>query len=115
MRIYTGQLTMDERLFIHCYYTVYSRTEMAEYLGIPYCRIKTYMDNRRYMRMTSEQKKEKCRRILMQRNNSGQFDEFIKANYLKMNFNQLAQKIKKSDTFVRNRIAFLGLEIPKEI
>lgn len=115
MRVYTGQLTMDERLFVHCYYTVLSRNEMAEYLGIPYFRIKTYMDNRRYMRMTSEQKKEKCRRILMQRNNSGQFDEFIKANYLKMNFNQLAQKIKKSDTFVRNRIAFLGLEIPKEI
>lgn len=115
MRIYTGNLTMDERLFVHCYYTVLSRNEMAKYLRIPVNRIKTYLDNRPNMRMTARQKKEKYRRIWMQRNKSDQFDEFIKANYLDLNFNQLAQKIKKSDTFVRNRIAFLGLKIPKEI
>src|SRR5690554_3905592 len=115
MRVYTGKLTMDERLFVHCYYTVLSRNEMAKYLQIPVCRIKTYLDNRPYMRMTSEQKKEKYQRILMQRNKSDQFDEFIKANYLDLNYNQIAKAIKKSDTFVFNRISFLGLKIPKEI
>lgn len=112
--IYTGPLTMDERLFIHCYYTTLSRREMAEYLQIPLARVKLYLD-RSNLRLTKKQIAEKNRRIGLLRNNSAQFDEFIKANYLQLNYNQLAKSIGKSDTFVRNRIHFLKLEIPVEI
>src|SRR5690606_17523723 len=111
---YTGPLTMDERLFIHCYYTHFSRVEMAEYLQIPLGRVKLYLDNSK-LRLTKKQIAEKNRRIGLLRNNSAQFDEFIKANYLQLNYNQLAKSIGKSDTFVRNRIKFLKLHIPDEI
>src|SRR5690554_7955118 len=106
MRIYTGQLTMDERLFIHCYYIYQSKQEIADYLDISHSIVKTYCTNRK-LKISYKQRAAILSRSSQKSNNSGQFDEFIKANYLKMNFNQLAQKIKKSDTFVRNRIAFL--------
>lgn len=111
---YTGPLTMDERLFIHCYYTTLSRREMAEYLQIPFWSIKTYLD-RSNLRLTRKQIAAKNSRIRQLKNNSAQFDEFIKANCLEMNYNQLAKAIGKSDCFVFNRIKFLGIEIPAEI
>lgn len=111
---YTGPLTMDERLFIHCYYTTLSRREMADYLQIPLARVKTYLD-RSNLRLTKQQIAAKNSRIHQLKNNSAQFDEFIKANCLEMNYNQLAKAIGKSDCFVFNRIKFLGIEIPAEI
>lgn len=111
---YTGPLTMDERLFIHCYYTTLSRREMAEYLQIPFWSVKAYLD-RSNLRITRAQLSEKNKRIRMEKNNSAQFDEFIKANCLEMNYNQLARTVGKSDTFIYNRIKFLGIEIPAEI
>lgn len=53
---YTGPLTMDERLFIHCYYyTRYSAAEIAKYLKIPETRVKNYLQANN-MRLTKEQK-----------------------------------------------------------
>jgi len=111
---YNGLLTMDERLFIHCYYTVLSRREIAEYLRIPLERVKSYLDNRK-MRITKEQKAAKTSRILSAKNQSNQFDDYIKENYLQMYINEIARKIGKSDTFVDNRMKKLGLVLPDEI
>lgn len=111
---YNGSLTMDERLFIHCYYTVLSRREIAEYLHVPLERVKSYLDNRK-MRITKEQKAAKASRILSERNRSNQFDDYIKENYLQMYLNEIARKIGKSHTFVDNRMKKLGLILPDEI
>lgn len=111
---YTGPLTMDERLFIHCYYTTLSRREMAEYLQIPLARVKTYLD-KSSLRLTRQQVGAKNSRIRTQQNNSDQFDGFIKENYLNITKNEIARIIQKSDTFVDNRIKVLKLHIPNEI
>lgn len=111
---YTGPLTMDERLFIHCYYTTLSRREMAEYLQIPFWIVKTYLD-RSNLRLTKKQIAAKNSRIHQLKNNSAEFDDFIRENYLRMNFNQLASACGKSDCFISNRIKFLKLHIPAEI
>src|SRR5690606_15324763 len=112
--IYTGPLTMDERLFIHCYYTTLSRREMAEYLKIPLARVKLYLDKSN-LRLTREQVAAKNSRIQALLNNSDQFDDFIKENYLNITKNEIARIIKKSGVFVDNRIKFLKLHIPDEI
>lgn len=114
MRLYRGKLTMDERLFIHCYYTTLSRTEIANYLNIPLDRVKSYLDTRK-MTLTKEQIAEKNRRVMMKRNNSSQFDDFIRANYLTMPTKTLGTKIGKSGGFVWARLKFLGLKIPDKI
>lgn len=115
MRVYTGKLTMDERLFIHCYYTKMSRKEMATYLGVSIGILKSYIDKFAKLRVTKEQKNEIQRRVRFKTNKTDQFDDFIKSNYMEMSMKEIARKINKSDGFVRSRLKDLGLYIPEEI
>ncbi|SFO05465.1 HNH endonuclease [Paenimyroides ummariense] len=111
---YTGPLTMDERLFIHCYYTTLSRREIAEYLQIPFWTVKTYLD-RSNLRLTKQQIAAKNSRIHQLKNNSAQFDAFILANYDKIPAKRIGSIIGKTGGFVTDRYKFLNLVVPAEI
>lgn len=112
---YNGPVTMDERLFIHCYYyTQFSANEIATYLQIPLNRVKNYLKTNN-MRLTKDQRRAKQSLRMQIEYNSAEFDGFIRENYLTITKNEIARLINKSDTFVDNRIKFLGLIIPKEI
>ena len=111
----TGFLTMDERLFIHCYYfTTYSAVEIAAYLKIPVSRVKNYLKAQK-MNLTVEQRKAKQSVRMLRTNNSAQFDEFIKDNCLKLPIKQIARQIGKSGGFVFARYKVLGIEVPDDI
>lgn len=113
--VYTGPLTMDERLFIHCYYyTRFSAAEMAKYLQIPVTRIKNYLQDNN-MRLTVEQRKRKQSIRMQLEYNSAQFDDFILKNYNKLPAKQIGKIIGKTGGFVLKRYKELGLVVPAEI
>lgn len=113
--VYTGPLTMDERLFIHCYYyTRFSAAEMAKYLQIPVTRIKNYLQDNN-MRLTAEQRKRKQSLRMQRLNNSAQFDDFLRDNYDKLPAKTIGSIIGKTGGFVTNRYKILGLVVPAEI
>ncbi|WKW47288.1 HNH endonuclease signature motif containing protein [Myroides sp. JBRI-B21084] len=112
---YNQKLTMDERLFIHCYYyTRFSAAEMAKYLQIPVSRIKNYLQNNK-IHLTAEQRNRKQSIQMQIANNSAQFDDFITANYNKIPAKQIGKKIGKTGGFVLQRYKVLGLVVPEEI
>lgn len=113
--VYTGPLTMDERLFIHCYYyTRFSAAEMARYLQIPVTRIKNYLQDNN-MRLTVEQRKRKQSLRMQIENNSAQFDDFLRDNYDKLPAKTIGSIIGKTGGFVTKRYKELGLVVPAEI
>lgn len=111
---YNDSLTEQQQLYVTENYTNFSKDEMAKYLGVSGNVVKTFCSIMS-LKITKEQKGAIVSRLAFKRLNSAQFDDFLKQNYLELNYNDLAKSIGKSDTFVRNRLNFLGLKVPEDV
>lgn len=111
---YNGSLTDQQQLYVNENYIEFSKNEIAKTLGVSSNVVKTYCSVMNF-KLTQEQRGKIITRLAFERLNSSQFDDFLKQNYLNLNYNELAKAIKKSDTFVVNRLKFLHLNVPEDI
>lgn len=109
-------LSVEQEIYIKANYLKISASDMANDFGIRKGVIQRYL--RKYNLIVPNNIKQQFKSIGINRmldNKVHPLDDIIKAEYLITPVKRLADKINKSDTYVKGRLTKLGLKIPAEI
>lgn len=109
-------LSIDQERYITANYLKISSSDMANEFGISKGVVQRYL--RKNNLIVPNNLKQQFKSIGINRmldKKIHHFDEIIKAEYLITPVKTLADKINKSDSYVKGRLAKLGLEIPADI
>lgn len=108
------QFTEDQKAFIAANWRTMSYADIDKHIG------RTKGTTLRYLRRNGMQlpiaeiAKKRARKMTGRTSFTKEQDDYIKANYLKKTYSQLATDLEKSDTGIKCALKRLGLKVPEE-